>query len=168
MLHCAPRHAVPLSQSGQRDRLAACPDALFVYGTLQFPEVLDALLGRIPASRRAAATGWRAAALEGRVYPGLVPAESTASGLLLIDLPPAEWRILDDFEDDRYDLRRIALSNGEHGWAYVWPFGEVLAEDWDPKEFTTRHLDAYSARCSALGVHRDLNGPGSVGGLSEG
>ncbi|WP_250292550.1 gamma-glutamylcyclotransferase, partial [Frankia sp. CiP1_Cm_nod1] len=48
------------------------PSELFVYGTLCFPEVARALLGRLPCSRPAAAAGWRAAALPGRAYPGLV------------------------------------------------------------------------------------------------
>ncbi|WP_445548822.1 gamma-glutamylcyclotransferase, partial [Frankia sp. CiP1_Cm_nod2] len=49
------------------------PSELFVYGTLCFPEVARALLGRLPCSRPAAAAGWRAAALPGRAYPGPVP-----------------------------------------------------------------------------------------------
>lgn len=69
------------------DRLAAVsPDLLFVYGTLQIPEVLEGLLGRVPRSTRAIAKGWRAAALECRVYPGLVSADGTATGRLLSDL----------------------------------------------------------------------------------
>ena len=50
------------------------PDALFVYGTLMFPEVLEVLLGRTPEMAPAALDGWRAAALADRVYPGLVAA----------------------------------------------------------------------------------------------
>lgn len=137
------------------DRLTPEPDALFVYGTLQFPEVLEALLGRIPDSALATARGWRAAALERRVYPGLVPADGTATGLLLSDLSREEWRILDDFEDDRYDLRRLQLSAGGHGWAYVWPGDEVAPENWRADEFRTHHLPAYAARCAVLAAQRN-------------
>lgn len=58
--------------SGRRHLLPDGPNELFVYGTLRFDVVLEALLGRVPACTRASAPGWRAAALEGRVYPGLV------------------------------------------------------------------------------------------------
>jgi gamma-glutamylcyclotransferase (GGCT)/AIG2-like uncharacterized protein YtfP len=154
-----PRHTDPEPSAPQdidtRDRLAAAPDHLFVYGTLQFPAVLQALLSRIPASTPASAEGWRAAALERRVYPGLVPANETATGLLLTDLSVSEWCILDDFEDDRYDLRRLPLSDGRYGWAYVWPGAEVLMENWSAEDFAARHLAAYAARCAGLAAHRD-------------
>ncbi|MFI0219088.1 gamma-glutamylcyclotransferase family protein [Streptomyces lydicus] len=125
---------------------------LFCYGTLQFDAVLMALLGRIPKRVSASAPGYRAAALEDRVYPGLVigGAADAASGVVLTDLSREEWRILDAFEDDRYDLREVLLSDGASGWAYVWPAGGVRAEDWDAAEFEARHLPTYAARCARL------------------
>ncbi|MFI6464520.1 gamma-glutamylcyclotransferase family protein [Streptomyces sp. NPDC050538] len=125
---------------------------LFVYGTLQFDAVLMALLGRIPEQAPASAPGYRAAALEGRVYPGLVsaPLGSSAVGLLLTDLSNVEWRILDAFEDERYDLREVTLSTGKVGWAYVWPGGEVREDAWDPEDFQAQHLAAYASRCAHI------------------
>ncbi len=138
--------------SSRRDRLPDAPDVLFVYGTLQFDAVLKALLGRVPASNPASAPEWRAAALEGRVYPGLVAAPgATAAGLLLTDLTDQEWRLLDAFEDDRYDLREVALSTGDRGLAYLWPSGETRPENWDPAEFKELHLPAYAERCARIG-----------------
>ncbi|MFD9483654.1 gamma-glutamylcyclotransferase family protein [Streptomyces sp. NPDC059991] len=131
-------------------RLPAGPDTLFVYGTLQFDEVLRALLGRVPATREARANGWRAAALEGRVYPGLIPSQQQAvTGLLLTDLNATEWRVLDNFEDDTYELQQLPLAAGGHGWAYVWPGHEVLPLNWDASAFRSSHLAAYVARCAA-------------------
>lgn len=88
---------------------------LFTYGTLLFPEVLRALLGRVPQSQSASAAGWRVAALANRSYPGLVEAPGEIShGRLLTGLSSDEWRLLDNFEDRRYELRRIvALPTGE-------------------------------------------------------
>jgi gamma-glutamylcyclotransferase (GGCT)/AIG2-like uncharacterized protein YtfP len=124
---------------------------LFCYGTLQFDDVLKALLGRVPERTPASAPGYRAAALEGRVYPGLVRSfGSAASGVILTDLSNEEWRILDAFEDERYDLQEVPLSHGMSGWAYVWPGGDVRAEDWDAAAFETHHLAAYAARCARL------------------
>ncbi|MFI0912460.1 gamma-glutamylcyclotransferase family protein [Streptomyces abikoensis] len=136
------------------DRLASNPDALFVYGTLQFPEVLQALLGRIPASTPARAAGWRAAALANRVYPGLVRSTELATGLLLDDLAPTEWRALDDFEDDHYNLHRISLDSGRHGWAYVWPAEDVLPYNWSARAFQAEHLTAYATRCAGIAARR--------------
>lgn len=138
--------------SGRRDRLAQGPDVLFCYGTLQFDDVLKALLGRIPQRTPASAPGYRVAALTGRVYPGLVVRTlgGSAPGVVLTDLSNDEWRILDRFEDEQYDLREVTLSSGATGWAYVWPGGDVRLEDWDAAEFEARHLSAYAARCARL------------------
>ncbi|MDJ0466042.1 gamma-glutamylcyclotransferase family protein [Streptomyces sp. H27-C3] len=137
--------------SGRRDRPSPDPATLFAYGTLQFDAVLEALIGRIPQQLSASAPGWRAASLEGRVYPGLVAAPgSAAPGVLFTDLSRREWTILDAFEDDRYDLREVTLTSGGRGLAYIWPDGEVLEEDWDVEQFRTHHLGAYAERCARI------------------
>lgn len=155
-------HPVPETY-GRRDRLSQGPDMLFCYGTLQFDAVLEALLGRIPERATASAPGYRAAALTGRVYPGLVvrPFGGSAPGVVLTDLSNEEWRILDAFEDERYELQEVALSTGKRGWAYVWPGGDIRPDDWDAEEFQTRHLEEYAARCARLA-------PGLAAGLPKG
>ncbi|MFE2181381.1 gamma-glutamylcyclotransferase family protein [Streptomyces sp. NPDC059455] len=156
MHHCLTTESQAPLTTSHRHRLAARPDVLFVYGTLQFPTVLEGLIGRIPVGKPTTARGWRAAALEHRVYPGLVPAPGrTATGLLLEDLSEAEWKVLDDFEDARYDLRRISLAEESTGWAYIWPGEEVLPHDWRADHFAARHLSAYTARFKASTVQRD-------------
>ncbi|MEU8824606.1 gamma-glutamylcyclotransferase family protein [Streptomyces sp. NPDC048636] len=132
-------------------RLADGPDTLFVYGTLQFEGVLTRLLGRLPRSSPATAPGWRAAALERRVYPGLVPAPgSTAPGVLLTDLSPTEWKILDAFEDDEYELREITLASGDRGRAYIWREGDIRPETWHAADFAARHLEEFTALCARI------------------
>ncbi|MGW1617217.1 gamma-glutamylcyclotransferase family protein [Streptomyces sp. NPDC002285] len=113
---------------------------------------LKALLGRIPERVRAAAPGFRAAALVDRVYPGLVVSAvgGSASGVVLTDLSNEEWRILDAFEDEKYDLREVTLSTGATGWAYIWPGGDVCSEDWDAAAFEAHHLPAYAERFTRL------------------
>lgn len=129
-----------------RGRVTTGP--LFAYGTLQVPEVLRALLGRVPAATPATAVGWRAAALTDRVYPGLVamPGESVA-GLLLTDLSAAEWRVIDAYEDDQYSLERIALRDGRFGWTYRWTETATVADRaWSLADFRTRHLGSFLTR----------------------
>jgi gamma-glutamylcyclotransferase (GGCT)/AIG2-like uncharacterized protein YtfP len=121
---------------------------LFVYGSLRFQEVLLALLDRVPASAPAQASGWRVAALRDHVYPGLVAADGTATGLLLVDLTDAEWRTLDAFENDLYGLHRLPLDDDRSGWAYVCQDeAEVLAQDWDAAAFVNGELGIYVQRC---------------------
>lgn len=126
------------------------PEALFVYGSLQFPEVLFALIDRVPDHEPAQAEGWRVATLPQRVYPGLIRGQGTAHGYLLTGLTPEEWRVLDAFEDPVYELTRVDLVDGHHGWAYVCnPGAEVGETDWSGEDFQTQHLTAYIERCTA-------------------
>jgi gamma-glutamylcyclotransferase (GGCT)/AIG2-like uncharacterized protein YtfP len=126
-------------------------DGLFVYGTLMFPEVLDALLGRVPDSAAASISGWKAVGLSNRVYPGLVQASaSTTNGRLLTGLSRDEWQVLDDFEDDTYELRQLSLDHGAQAWSYIWPdHHSATSIAWQPTEFASRHLPTYAANCAA-------------------
>jgi gamma-glutamylcyclotransferase (GGCT)/AIG2-like uncharacterized protein YtfP len=129
------------------------PDLLFCYGTLQFDAVLEALLKRVPERTPSSAPGYRAAALAGRVYPGLVRApDSVASGVLLTDLNYDEWEILDAFEDVRYELREVALSADKSGWAYIWRGSDIQEDDWDAEGFQAQHLEGYATRCARIGT----------------
>ncbi|WP_218638898.1 gamma-glutamylcyclotransferase family protein [Streptomyces acidiscabies] len=149
--------------SSRLDGLSSGLRELFVYGTLRFDAVLKALLGRIPAGTPVSAPGYRAAALESRVYPGLVARAfgDPVPGVVLTDLSDSEWGILDAFEDERYELREVTLSSGMRAWAYVWPGGDVREDDWDAEVFEARHLTAYSARCARLA-------PGLAAGIPKG
>ncbi|MEU7138668.1 gamma-glutamylcyclotransferase family protein [Nocardia sp. NPDC046473] len=121
--------------------VAAQDYSLFAYGTLQFPEVLEVLIGRVPQRATATAPGWRVAALPGRVYPGLVPEPNAlAHGVILNGLTAAEWQILDAFEDDEYDLRPIRLTDStDPACTYVWT-SAATQDDWHPTRFATNHL----------------------------
>jgi gamma-glutamylcyclotransferase (GGCT)/AIG2-like uncharacterized protein YtfP len=138
-------------ESAQPDRLAVNPEALFVYGTLMFPGILVALIGRVPDSTPATVTGWRVAALPERSYPGLVPAvRATAEGRLLTGLTPGEWRVIDTFENGGYDLTRVALVDGRRAWTYTWKDDIApLPHDWSPDRFAAEHLAGYVERLTA-------------------
>ncbi|HEY3260963.1 MAG TPA: gamma-glutamylcyclotransferase family protein [Pseudonocardiaceae bacterium] len=121
---------------------------LFVYGTLLFPEVLIALLGRVPARQPASAVGWRVAALPGRPYPGLVPHPGgTALGQVISGLVESEARLLDDYEDGGYRLTAITLADGRSCPSYVWRAG-VLAQDWSLDRFAADQLAGYVLECA--------------------
>src|SRR6266498_2413442 len=137
------------SPSGRIDPVPVDTAALFVYGSFRFPEVVRALLGRVPPTAPAAVGGWRVAALPGQVYPGLVPGEGSAAGLLMTGLTAAEWRILDDFEGEAYELRCLTLTDGRRGWAYVWLDGSAAPGGWDAELFAARHLAAFVEGCIA-------------------
>ncbi|WP_218025283.1 gamma-glutamylcyclotransferase family protein [Nocardia jejuensis] len=135
-----------------RPRSPHAGDPLFVYGTLRFPEVLNELIGRTPELEPAQLPGRRAAALPGRVYPGLVIATgAVAQGFLLHGLTSAEWEILDAFEDDEYDLQPVCVHAGErelYAWTYTW-LDPVALEQWSPERFAIENLPDYLGRTRA-------------------
>jgi gamma-glutamylcyclotransferase (GGCT)/AIG2-like uncharacterized protein YtfP len=134
---------------------------LFVYGSLLFPEVMRVLLDRVPASTPAAVAGWRVAALPGRVYPALVQAEAIAKGQLVSGLTPQEWHTLDAFEDKVYELRRLTLTDGRDGWAYVCTdHTDASPDDWDMNLFERDHLVSYLKRCATWRQRREAEGSG--------
>lgn len=155
---------------GRLARVSTTEHALFVYGTLQFPEVLLPLLGRCPDLAPVELTGWRAAALPGRVYPGLVSSvRATVRGVVLSGLSAGEWAVLDAFEDDEYDLRPVDFGDDPGArwgrrpenpdlagtarsapgvvWTYVWT-ADVTPHDWRAEEFAAEHLTVFATRCA--------------------
>lgn len=142
---------MPRMSSPRSEPLPVDPEALFVYGTLQFPEVLAALIGRVPDHEAAAAEGWRSAPLQGRPYPGLVPDQCTARGHQLAGLTAEERHLLDAFEGPMYALKQLDLLDGRRAWAYVWndTTTAIKPGHWSPERFQQQHLPAYVEYCTA-------------------
>ena len=67
----------------------------FVYGSLLSDEVVNALLGRVPATQAATLRGHSRSAIRGRSYPAAFRAgeDSSVEGRLLLELSPAELRL---------------------------------------------------------------------------
>jgi hypothetical protein len=159
----------PGSQPGPGNwqrRLPAEPGALFAYGTLQFPEVLQALLRRLPDREPAQVTGWRVAALgRGRNYPGLVPAPgATTEGMLITGLTAEEWQLIDLYEDDFYDLQQLTLTDNRSGLTYTWIANDqVVPADWSAQSFADLYLAEFTQWCQTWRDRYDATGhPGHV------
>lgn len=134
------------------DRLAAvweAPAPLFVYGSLMFPEVMRALIGRDPERTPAAVRGWSVVAIPGRVYPGLVSdGDAEVTGHLLTDLTEREWRVLDAFESDFYDLLSITTQTRACAWVYALrDTGPEFSHPWNSAEFEQDSLERYLISC---------------------
>ncbi|MGL5858958.1 MAG: gamma-glutamylcyclotransferase family protein [Angustibacter sp.] len=85
-------------------------------------EVIRVLIDRDPRRTPADAEGWRVVSMPGKSYPGMLPdSHASASGDLLGDLTPAEWTILDAFENPIYQITNVALVGSSNAWAYCLP-----------------------------------------------
>ena len=146
---------------------------LFVYGTLEFPEVMRAVTGRLFPARSAVLEGYRCAMLEGRRYPGIALAPgSTTHGLLYSQIDSAALHRLDLFETTLYERRSVAarLANGalDFGEAYVVAAGQrglLGAEPWDRVRFAADQLADYVADCEDF--RREIEPPESIDGLAS-
>jgi gamma-glutamylcyclotransferase (GGCT)/AIG2-like uncharacterized protein YtfP len=152
-----PRSAPP--QLADAPSARAADADLFVYGTLLLPAVIEALIGRVPPRLPAVLPGYRRYRLTGRAYPAIV-AEPAArvDGLVYRGLAPRERMILDAFEGDAYERRRVRARTrrGEllAADAYVLARGHERllqrAPAWSLEEFAAGSGAAYVRRCAAL------------------
>jgi gamma-glutamylcyclotransferase (GGCT)/AIG2-like uncharacterized protein YtfP len=127
--------------------------ALFVYGTLQLSDVMEAVTGRMFSSRAAHLEGYRCARLEGRTYPGIAPAAGARTpGRLYSGLDSDALGYLDAFEGSLY-VREEVIVVSEGGvsalaFAYVLEPGSralLTGDTWGLEAFRKRHGQEFLA-----------------------
>uniref|UniRef100_A0A1J3C8L5 Putative gamma-glutamylcyclotransferase n=1 Tax=Noccaea caerulescens TaxID=107243 RepID=A0A1J3C8L5_NOCCA len=126
---------------------------VFVYGSLQEPQVVYVLLNRIPDHVSAVLSGFHRFRLKGRIYPTILPdGTRQVTGKVLKGITDDELKLLDDFEDVEYDRKSVQVvladtSEKLQVGTYVWRnkndpdlYGEWDFEEWkrhDSEDFIT-------------------------------
>jgi gamma-glutamylcyclotransferase (GGCT)/AIG2-like uncharacterized protein YtfP len=145
--------------------------ALFAYGTLMLPAVMEAVTGRRFPGRAAVLRGFARHRLRGRLYPAAVEAPGALlQGRLYEGIDPATLARLDRFEGPLYERRRVTVEPapgaGVEAELYVlaasWR-AELIPEPWDGAAFAALHLGAYLRSCEAFRAS-DERGEGRPGG----
>jgi gamma-glutamylcyclotransferase (GGCT)/AIG2-like uncharacterized protein YtfP len=134
-------------------------DALFSYGTLQLPEVMQALIGHALLSVEGKAFGYARFCFSNRIYPGMVAcAGALTAGRVYTGITARIWTILDQFEDPVYEreLIEICRSDGTkmRAQAYILTFDQrhlLSSELWEVETFVETHLEGYVSRCRIFG-----------------
>jgi len=124
---------------------------LFVYGTLEIPQVVKKLLGTVPIAQPAILQDYARFLLINRDYPGIVrQTGQQVEGILYRGVTPKHLRILDRYEDDIYQRCTVKLiteeSNTEQAWAYVIPdrYKHLLTQaPWNKNQFVKLHLKRF-------------------------
>lgn len=137
---------------------------VFTYGTLEIPEVMEAVTGRSWAFAEAWAKGFAKFFLTGRMYPGMTALQgSTCSGRVYYHIDRQTLEILDAFEDEVYTRERIEVEVAEgrslEADAYlILPHDRdcLTSTPWQPNEFKSRHLVRYLEACKTF--HREVSG----------
>ncbi|HRJ70645.1 MAG TPA: gamma-glutamylcyclotransferase [Terrimicrobiaceae bacterium] len=128
-------------------------EPLFAYGTLMFPEVIAAVIGRVPPAQPASATGFERREIIGQWYPGLVRSRSAnpVNGIVYDGLTRPDWAKLNAYEGDFYELTAIAITrDGQEEAALVYLVPEsgrsrLGRAHWDPEAFRRLRLASYLA-----------------------
>ena len=142
---------------------------VFTYGTLEIPEVMEAVTGKSWASAEAGAKGFAKFLLKGRIYPGMTAVQgSTCSGRVYYHIDSRTLEILDAFEDEVYAREHIEVEVAEgrslQAYAYlIRPQDRacLTSAPWQPDDFKSKHLVRYLEACKTF--HRKLaNGPSPI------
>lgn len=134
---------------------AAGAGALFAYGTLSLPQVMEALTGRDYVAAPARLPGYVRFRVRNAIFPGIVPhAPSHVDGVLYETLDAATLALVDRFEDALYERCEVTVlaGNGRARRAAAYVVADrfrhrLTAERWDPRAFERRHLQRYVAMC---------------------
>lgn len=131
-----------------------------------YPQVLYALLKRVPSRCKASIHGFKRYNIKGQVFPGVIKAspECKVEGVLLRELTPEDMIIFDEFEGDEYYKitvqPQLILEDGNETptttpasttvSAYVWQdsLRDLLYGEWDPDAFAKTHLESYVKMCT--------------------
>jgi gamma-glutamylcyclotransferase (GGCT)/AIG2-like uncharacterized protein YtfP len=139
---------------------------VFTYGTLVFPEVMEAVAGRAFVSLAARLAGYGRVCVRGAVYPGArADATATIDGVLYLDVGRDALERLDRFEGELYERCpvRVLLEDRSTCAAQVYVVPAAMEDrlertPWDLEGFRRDHLASYLARCRAGRVAEEHEG----------
>jgi gamma-glutamylcyclotransferase (GGCT)/AIG2-like uncharacterized protein YtfP len=140
---------------------------VFTYGTLMFPEIWRAVVGRGFETLPATARGYAVFRVRDAVFPGITPAvrDSAVRGVAYLDVDNPSLQRLDAFEDDFYQRRAISIvcddGRSIDAQAYVVPpeNRHVLTnEQWDRDHFVASGgLRQFIERFAGFGRVADMS-----------
>lgn len=136
--------------------MGAADAAVFTYGSLMIPRVMEAVCGHTFEAVDALLRGYARYTLRGETYPGLVPEAGVATdGVLWQGVDADSLRRLDVFEGDWYTRESVTvwtdLTPGAEGQAceaqtYVLVPAQhfrVSRRRWSRDRFETRYLQRF-------------------------
>lgn len=127
--------------------------SVFTYGTLEVPDVMEAVTGRVFDSAEAITEGYARYLLKGRIYPGITPVSGQAtSGRVYFGVSQQALTLLDEFEDEIYVRQLIAVRTDEGHWFNAYAYiiepkdrGVLSVNPWIREKFVKDHLASYLA-----------------------
>ena len=129
---------------------------LFVYGTLEFPQVIRKLLGVNLVGEYAELPGYERFMLVNKHYPGIIRNSiARVDGFLYEGVTAKQFAILDRYEDDFYERCRVVVETAHAqsvaAWTYIIPLRHKRAlsnKSWNREDFMRTQLKRFlNVRC---------------------
>jgi len=130
-------------------------DTVFCYGTLEWPQVMQAVTGRRFRSARALLPGYARFLLRDEVYPAVIErAGAETDGCVWFGVDARALALLDAFEGEGLRYQRRALDvQSEAGALRAWTYvlhpderGRLSDRVWDRDVFAAQHLAHFLER----------------------
>ena len=130
--------------------------SVFAYGTLAVPEVMLAVTGNSFPSTPAILEGYSAFLIEGECFPAVaVTSGGVTTGVMYLGLDKPTLKLLDKFEGDLYQRKRVAVRSETLGLmsAETHIIGKqakdrLTSEPWDMDSFLSKHLEEWLEVCA--------------------
>jgi gamma-glutamylcyclotransferase (GGCT)/AIG2-like uncharacterized protein YtfP len=134
---------------------------VFTYGTLMFPEIWQAVVGRSFETVEGTAAGFEVFRVRDAVFPGIAAGTGACSvpGVVYLNVDQHSTERLDRFEDDFYERRAIYVDcvDGQRrlAEAYVVPSANrslLTSEPWSRESFlASGGLEEFTSRFAGFG-----------------
>jgi len=122
---------------------------LFAYGSLQLPQVFEAVTRLSREGDPAILRGFRRTKLRALGFPAILPADQEeTSGILYHSIDDDAWRRLDAFEDDFYDRVSVTIEllDGTSCSAYTYVLAEGFRHMSLDAAWSLSDLDSWTVR----------------------
>jgi len=122
---------------------------IFVYGTLQSPEIIKKLTGKSFKSTPAVLEGYKRYWVNESDYPAVIQQiDEQTTGLVLENVDDLSFDIISFYEGDEYGKKKVTVNlNGisKDVLTFVWVNGNEFLEnkDWDLDNFEKTFLEHY-------------------------
>ena len=122
---------------------------LFVYGSLLFSEMLEALTGKIFKTEDAILKDFKRFSVLGEDYPAIEKTpNSKVAGKLIFEMDEHSLSIITFYEGDQYELRKVQVecqNKSIEAYVFCWKQGLEYLDDkeWDMEKFRSESLSFY-------------------------
>jgi len=122
---------------------------LFVYGTLQYPEILKKITGKSFVSKPAILYNFNRHKVQNAEYPAIVSKHGAKTyGLVLENVDDESLKAIDIYEGEEYEKSLVSVFTEDsktEAFTYIWIAGNnyLEEEDWDKALFEAKYLELY-------------------------